>query len=88
MSKFKIGDIVKETKYEITPYKYGIIRRINGIEIWCFWATSLINLNQKNYSCDGELWANEEGLIKIGEENRNVKVYGIVFFCSSLNKEK
>jgi hypothetical protein len=86
MSKFKIGDIVKETKYEITPYKYGIIRRINGIEIWCFWATSLLNLKEKIYSCNNILWANEENLIKVGEENRNVKVYGIVLFC--LNKGK
>ena len=86
MSKFKIGDIVKDFR-DITSnnYKYGLVKKINGIQIWCLWATSLINLNRKIYSSKDVLWADEKYLNKVGEEEKNVRVFGIVFFC--LNKK-
>jgi hypothetical protein len=89
MSEFKIGDIIKDISNSISePYKYGIITRIEEVRIWCFWASSLLNLKIKKYTSSSELWAPREFLIKVEKENADVKVYGIVFFCASLNRRK
>ncbi len=86
MNTFKIGCIVKDRRNDSNTYKYGLVQKINGDQIYCLWANSLENLMNKIYVDVNILWADAYNLEVIFA--KKVKPYGISDFMDGLNNRK